>query len=78
MPQSGSTEQDVVEAAHNRAVALVAGDENALRRLMHPELRWTTLKGGRDHTFRVRLTQTWVRTAGGWRCLAGHASAPAG
>ncbi len=94
---------------------------------MHPELRWTTLKGevlgyeeyisgnvrgglawrgqrledaqvsvvggtavltawvidevsrdGRDHTFRVRLTQTWVHAAGGWRCLAGHASVPAG
>jgi hypothetical protein len=26
----------------------------------------------------LRLTQTWVRTPEGWRCLAGHASLPAG
>ena len=26
---------------------------------------------------RLRLTQTWVRTPEGWRCLAGHASLPA-
>jgi hypothetical protein len=31
----------------------------------------------RDQTFRLRLTQTWVRTPQGWRCLAGHASLPA-
>ena len=31
---------------------------------------------GREQAFRLRLTQTWVRTPTGWRCLAGHASAP--
>lgn len=33
-------------------------------------------RDGRDLDFRVRLTQTWVRTAAGWQCLAGHASRP--
>jgi hypothetical protein len=108
-----------------RAVALGAGDEAALRLLMHPRLQWTTYRGevlgyeeyiagntrgtlrwraqrlegitvvvagdtavltaavtdevcvdGREQAFRLRLTQTWVSTPAGWRCLAGHASVP--
>ncbi len=42
---------------------------------------WVTdevTRDGRDMEFRVRLTQTWVRTQQGWRCLSGHAGAPAG
>jgi hypothetical protein len=119
-------EEEVTQAALRRAAALVAGDEAALRLLMHPGLRWTTFRGevlgyeeyiagntagdlrwrsqrlsdlsvtvvgdtavltaavtdgvsrdGQDLAFQLRLTQTWVRTAGGWRCLAGHASRPA-
>ena len=35
-------------------------------------------RDGRDDTFHLRLTQTWVRTPQGWRCIAGHASLPAG
>jgi aminoglycoside phosphotransferase (APT) family kinase protein len=31
---------------------------------------------GREQSFRLRLTQTWIRTPEGWRCLAGHASLP--
>jgi ketosteroid isomerase-like protein len=118
-------EEEVIQAAQRRAAALGAGDEPALRALMHPGLRWTTFRGevlgyedyiagniradlrwrsqrladvavtvvgdaavltaavtdevtrdGRDLAFQLRLTQTWVRTAGGWRCLAGHASRP--
>jgi Domain of unknown function (DUF4440) len=30
-------------------------------------------RDGHDRVFRLRLTQTWVRTPQGWRCLAGHA-----
>jgi hypothetical protein len=120
-----SPEEDVTRAALRRAAALAAGDEAALRLLMHPGLRWTTFRGevlgyedyiagntrgdlrwrsqrlsdvtvtvvgdaavltaavtdevtrgGRDLAFELRLTQTWVRTAGSWRCLAGHASRP--
>jgi ketosteroid isomerase-like protein len=122
-----SAEKDVIDAALRRAAALAAGDEVALRRLMHPDLQWTTYQGnvlgyeeyiegntrgallwhaqrlagvqvnvvgdtavltgwvtdevswdGRDQAFTLRLTQTWVRTAQGWRCLAGHASSPTG
>jgi len=29
--------------------------------------------GGGPETFVMPMTQTWVRTADGWRCLAGHA-----
>jgi hypothetical protein len=117
-----SDERDVLAAAQLRAAALARGDAEELRRLMHPELRWTTHTGavlGRDayvagntegslvwheqrlerplvtvvgdtavltavvvdeverdgarETFRLRLTQTWVREHGTWRCLAGHA-----
>jgi Domain of unknown function (DUF4440) len=31
----------------------------------------------RNHAFHLRLTQAWIRTPQGWRCLAGHASLPA-
>jgi hypothetical protein len=30
-------------------------------------------RDGERKTFRLRLTQTWVRSGGGWVCLAGHA-----
>jgi ketosteroid isomerase-like protein len=120
-----SREQEVIEAALARAAALAARDEASLRRLMHPDLQWTTFNGsvlsyeeyiagntrgelvwhaqrlenvrvavvgdtavltarvtdevrkdGRDQVFALPLTQTWVRTAEGWRCLAGHAGSP--
>jgi ketosteroid isomerase-like protein len=35
----------VLDAARQRAAALVSGDEAQLRALMHPELRWTTHRG---------------------------------
>ena len=122
-PGEVPAEEEVAGAARRRAAALVARDEAALRRLMHPGLQWTTLRGevlgfedyiagntrgdlswraqrlddvkvvvaadtavltaavtdevsrdGRAQAFRVRLTQTWVRTPEGWRCIAGHAS----
>jgi hypothetical protein len=31
-------------------------------------------RDGHDQIFTLRLTQTWLRTSEGWRCLAGHAS----
>jgi hypothetical protein len=125
MPPRPSPEQEVTAAAMRRATALAAGDEAALRLLMHPGLQWTNFRGevlgyedyiagntrgdlrwrsqrlegvtvvvagdtavltatvtdevtrdGREQSFRLRLTQTWVRTPTGWRCLAGHASQP--
>ena len=30
-------------------------------------------RDGRPQSFRLRLTQTWVRENAVWRCLAGHA-----
>jgi ketosteroid isomerase-like protein len=52
---------------------VVAGDTAVLTGWVSDEVR----RGVRDQTFRLRLTMTWVRTARGWRCLAGHASLPA-
>jgi ketosteroid isomerase-like protein len=121
--RGGRAQDEVTGAALRRAAALAAGDEAALRQLMHPGLQWTTFRGevlgyadyiagntqaglrwraqrleditvvvagdtavltaavtdevsrdGSDLTFRLRVTQTWVRTPEGWRCLAGHAS----
>lgn len=34
-------------------------------------------KDGQVRAFHLRLTQTWVCTPAGWRCVAGHASRPA-
>jgi hypothetical protein len=41
----GPAEQEVAAAAVARAAALAAGDEGALRSLMHPGLQWTTFRG---------------------------------
>ncbi len=114
--------REVVASAQRRATALAERDPAALRRLLHPSLRWTTYRGdvldletyvagntggdlrwneqrledvdvavvgdtavllavavddverrGERRVVRLRLTQMWVRTDGGWRCLAGHA-----
>lgn len=114
---------EVLVAAWERAAALAARDEDALRRLLHPEFGWTSHRGDRfdresyldsnrgsgnvwhgqqlreptvtvvgdtavlhctavdtvdlagrgPETFVMPMTQTWVRTSDGWRCLAGHA-----
>lgn len=51
----------------------VAGDTAVLTAAVTDEVS----SGGRDQAFHLRLTQTWIRTPEGWRCLAGHASLPA-
>ena len=105
--------------------ALCERDEQVLRALHHPGLRWTTHRGavldldsyiegnaagdlvwhaqrledvevtvagdtavlvgilvdeverdGERREFRLRLTQTWVRSDAGWVCIAGHAGPP--
>lgn len=60
---------DVLAAAHDRAVALRAGEADRLRRLLHPELRWTTHTGVQldregyiaSNTGGARQTVRWVR-----------------
>lgn len=39
------SEAEVLRAAQRRAAALVAGDAESLRELMHPLLQWTTFRG---------------------------------
>ena len=50
----------------------VAGGTAVLAAMVTDEVT----RDGREQSFRLRLTQVWVRTPEGWRCLAGHASAP--
>jgi hypothetical protein len=38
-------EREVIAAAERRAAALVDGDAEQLRVLLHPSLRWTTFRG---------------------------------
>lgn len=113
----------VLQAAQDRAEALVAGDPERLDEFLHPELSWTTyrdevksrsayLAGNTDGSLNwlsqrfeepavsvsgdtavltavvvdeveregrretLRMTQTWIRERGRWRCLAGHAGPP--
>lgn len=114
--------EQVLDAARARAAALAASDAAALKRLLHPDFRWTSHTGeqfDRDsyvaantggttrwsgqglgnpeilvvgeaavlRTFvideikdasgvrlcQMPMTQVWVRSAEGWKCLAGHA-----
>jgi hypothetical protein len=69
---AGNTAGDLVwrsqrlEDAH----VTVAGDTAVLTALAVDEVE----RGGAAQTFRVRVTLTWVREDGEWRCLAGHAA----
>jgi ketosteroid isomerase-like protein len=51
---------------------VVVGDTAVLTAWVTDEVR----RDGHEQVFTLRLTQTWVRTSEGWRCLAGHASSP--
>jgi ketosteroid isomerase-like protein len=51
----------------------VAGDAAVLTAAVTDEVS----QDGQDRAFHLRLTQMWIRTPEGWRCVAGHASRPA-
>jgi ketosteroid isomerase-like protein len=51
---------------------VVVGDTAVLTASVTDEVQ----RDGHDQVFILRLTQTWLRTSEGWRCLAGHASSP--
>jgi hypothetical protein len=48
----------------------VVGDAVAILTAMVTDV---VTRDGRPEAFRLRLTQVWVDSAEGWRCLAGHA-----
>ncbi len=53
---------EVLMVAEMRAAALVAGEPDRLRRLLHPELRWTSHRGERlDREGYVRANTHGVR-----------------
>jgi hypothetical protein len=112
---------EVLMVAELRSAALADGEPDRLRRLLHPEFRWTSHVGerldregyvrantrdlrwvkqrledpevtvvgdtaillcsahdtvvldGTERSFRMPVTQVWVRARRGWVCLAGHA-----
>ena len=67
----GNTDGSVVWRAQtlDGPEVVVAGDTAVLTATVHDSVE---LKGVAE-TFSLRLTQTWVRTPAGWRCLSGHA-----
>jgi hypothetical protein len=48
---------------------VVVGDTAVLRCLVTDQVE----RGQKDEEFRMPMTQTWIRDAGRWLCLAGHA-----
>lgn len=51
------------------AEVAVVGDTAVLQ----AEVTDVVLVGDQSETFRMPMTQVWVRSEHGWRCLAGHA-----
>jgi ketosteroid isomerase-like protein len=51
-------------------VAVVVVGDTAM---LHAEVTDVVQRDGKDETFRMPMTQVWVRQGRGWRCLAGHA-----
>jgi ketosteroid isomerase-like protein len=68
---SGNTEGSLIwraQSLDDPEVAVV-GDTAVLTAVVRDEVE----RDGVAESFTLRITQTWVRTAEGWRCLAGHA-----
>lgn len=68
---AGNTEGSLVWHAQRveEPLVTVVGDTAVLTAVVVDEVE----RDGTRETFRLRLTQTWVREHGVWRCLAGHA-----
>ena len=41
--------------------------------VLYAEVTDVVVSGAETETFRMPMTQVWVRSAGDWKCLAGHA-----
>lgn len=48
---------------------VVVGDTGVARRVVSDQVQ----VDGEQRSYRMPVTQTWVRALGGWVCLAGHA-----
>ena len=68
---AGNTDGALVwrEQRFEQPVVAVVGDTAVLTAVVVDVVE----RDGRQETFRLRLTQTWVREAGAWQCIAGHA-----
>jgi ketosteroid isomerase-like protein len=69
----GNTEGELrwLEQRLEHAVVVIEGETAVLTGVVVDEVE----RDGSRETFRLRLTQTWVRDGDGWVVLAGHASA---
>ncbi len=69
---AGNTEGDLVwrDQRLSDADVVVVGDTAVLTAAVHDEFE----RAGEPGSHTMRLTLTWVREAGVWRVLAGHAS----
>jgi ketosteroid isomerase-like protein len=67
----GNTEGELrwIEQGLEDAVVVIECDTAVLTGVVVDEVE----RDGRRETFRLRLTQTWVRAGEGWVVLAGHA-----
>lgn len=67
----GNTDGSLVWRAQSlvEPEVVVEGDTAVLTAVVRDDVE----RDGAADTFSLRLTQTWVRTSDGWRCLAGHA-----
>ncbi len=68
---AGNTQTDLVWRAQalERTEIAIVGDTAILTAIVYDEFE----RGGEPHSHRMHLSQTWVRGADGWVCLAAHA-----
>ena len=71
---AGNTDGSLVWHAQRleQPTVTVVGDTAVLTAVVVDEVEHE----GKRETFRLRLTQTWVRSGGAWQCIAGHAGPP--
>ena len=71
---AGNTDGSLVwqEQRLEDTTVTVVGDTAVLTAVVVDQVE----RGGKRETFRLRLTQTWVRKRGEWQCIAGHAGPP--
>ena len=68
---AGNTDGSLVwhEQRLEQPTVVVVGDTAVLTALVVDQVE----RDGERETFRLGLTQTWVREGRAWRCIAGHA-----
>jgi hypothetical protein len=66
-----NTEGHTVWVSQDLGDAVVVVDDDTA--VLHAVATDVVVRDGDEVTFRMPVTQVWVRRDGGWQCLAGHA-----